>query len=98
MTPVREKSNAKKQDSTCGEFNRAMRKPEGTNGASSGNMSSIGANMSSEQAPTAFSSVPVHSCSNDDSDDENNKKKPANKQINKPKQKSDEAPVRDERP
>jgi hypothetical protein len=62
-------------------------------------MSSIGANMSSEQAPTAFSSVPVHSCSNDDdSDDENNNKKPANKQVNKPKHKSDEAPVRDERP
>jgi hypothetical protein len=62
-------------------------------------MSSIGANMSSEQAPTAFSSIPVQSCSNDnDSDDENNKKKkPAKKQVNKPKR-SEEAPVRDERP
>jgi len=39
-----------------------MRKPEGTNGASSGNISSIGANMSSEQVPTAFSSVPLHIC------------------------------------
>jgi len=48
-----------------------MRKPEGTKGASSGNMSSIGANMSSEQAPTAFSSIPVHNCSNDDDGDHN---------------------------
>lgn len=38
------------------------RKPEGTSGASSGNISLIGANTSSEQAPTAFSSIPVQIC------------------------------------
>lgn len=39
-----------------------MRKPEGRRGASSGNISSIGANTSSEQAPTAFSSIPLQIC------------------------------------
>lgn len=39
-----------------------MRKPEGSSGASSGNISSIGAKTSSEQAPTAFSSTPLQSC------------------------------------
>ncbi|GMP34957.1 hypothetical protein CsSME_00007608 [Camellia sinensis var. sinensis] len=39
-----------------------MRKPEGKRGASSANEASIGANMSSAQVPTAFSSMPLHSC------------------------------------
>lgn len=39
-----------------------MRKPEGSSGASSGNISSMGAKTSSEQAPTAFSSTPAHIC------------------------------------
>uniref|UniRef100_A0A2P2JL90 DNA binding protein n=1 Tax=Rhizophora mucronata TaxID=61149 RepID=A0A2P2JL90_RHIMU len=38
------------------------RKPEGSNVASSGNISSIGAKTSSEQAPTALSSTPLHIC------------------------------------
>lgn len=42
--------------------NGMMRKPEGRRGASSGNISSIGANTSSEQAPTAFSSIPLQIC------------------------------------
>nr|GMD22628.1 hypothetical protein Iba_chr08aCG12610 [Ipomoea batatas] len=37
-----------------------MRKPEGIRSASSGNISSIGAKTSSEHAPTAFSSIPLH--------------------------------------
>ena len=45
-----------------------MRNPEGSRGASSGNISSIGANTSSEQAPTAFSSIPVHICKDDNTD------------------------------
>lgn len=43
-----------------------MRKPEGRRGASSGNISSIGAKTSSEQAPTAFSSTPLHSYRRED--------------------------------
>nr|GMD28407.1 hypothetical protein Iba_chr08eCG7080 [Ipomoea batatas] len=39
-----------------------MRKPEGIRSASSGNISSIGAKTSSEHAPTAFSSIPLHIC------------------------------------
>lgn len=39
-------------------------KPDGNNGASSGNISSMGAKTSSEQAPTAFSSTPLHICQN----------------------------------
>jgi len=56
------KQNTEEQNSTGFESNGIMRKPEGTNGASSGNISSIGANTSSEQAPTAFSSIPLHIC------------------------------------
>lgn len=44
------------------ESNGIIRKPEGSNGASSGNISSIGAKTSSEQAPTAFSSIPMQIC------------------------------------
>lgn len=59
------KQNTEEQNSTGFESNGIMRKPEGTNGASSGNISSIGANTSSEQAPTAFSSIPLHICRKD---------------------------------
>ena len=38
------------------------RKPDESKGPSSGNISSIGAKTSSEQAPTAFSSIPLHIC------------------------------------
>uniref|UniRef100_A0A7C9ECG9 Uncharacterized protein n=1 Tax=Opuntia streptacantha TaxID=393608 RepID=A0A7C9ECG9_OPUST len=40
-----------------------MRNPEGRRGASSAKEASIGANISSAQVPTAFSSIPLHSCS-----------------------------------
>ncbi|KAF5772717.1 hypothetical protein HanXRQr2_Chr13g0580501 [Helianthus annuus] len=40
--------------------NGIIRNPDGMSGASSGNISSIGAKISSEQAPTAFSSIPLH--------------------------------------
>lgn len=38
-----------------------MRKPDGKRGASSAKEASIGANMSSAQVPTAFSSIPLQS-------------------------------------
>uniref|UniRef100_A0A7C9DRH7 Uncharacterized protein n=1 Tax=Opuntia streptacantha TaxID=393608 RepID=A0A7C9DRH7_OPUST len=38
------------------------RKPDGNKGASSGNISSIGAKTSSEQTPIVFSSIPLHIC------------------------------------
>lgn len=44
--------------------NGMTRKPDGNNGASSAKDSSIGANTSWAQAPTAFSSTPLHSCRN----------------------------------
>jgi len=47
---------------TAFDSSEMMRKPEGSSGASSGNVSSIGAKTSSEQAPTAFSSIPLHIC------------------------------------
>lgn len=50
------------KNSTVFDSKGIMRKPEGSNGASSGNISSIGAKTSSEQAPTAFSSTPLHIC------------------------------------
>jgi hypothetical protein len=55
-------SGVARRNSTVFESNGMIRKPEGSNGASSGNISSIGANTSSEQAPTAFSSIPLHIC------------------------------------
>ena len=51
-------------DSTVFDSNGMMRKPDGSNGASSGNISSIGAKTSSEQAPTALSSTPLQICQN----------------------------------
>jgi hypothetical protein len=48
--------------STVFDSSGMTRKPEGSSGASSGNISSIGAKTSSEQAPTAFSSIPLHIC------------------------------------
>lgn len=47
---------------TLPESSGMMRKPEGRRGASSTNEASIGANMSSAQVPTAFSSIPLHNC------------------------------------
>jgi len=39
-----------------------MRNPEGRRGASSAKEASIGADISSAQVPTAFSSIPLQSC------------------------------------
>jgi hypothetical protein len=41
-----------------------MRNPEGRRGASSAKEASIGANISSAQVPTAFSSIPLQSYQN----------------------------------
>ena len=55
-------SKRRMSNSTDFDSKGMIRKPEGSSGASSGNISSIGAKTSSEQAPMAFSSTPLHIC------------------------------------
>lgn len=56
------KSIAQRFHSTDFGSNGMTRKPDGNNGASSANDSSMGAKTSWAQEPTAFSSTPLHNC------------------------------------